>query len=325
MKCPLDQLLVTKEKVAQIESTEIIWRNTLVKSHVNLWVAPANGGKTLLATMSARELSQIGYKVYYLQEDAAINDLKEMQEDASLNEYSLVSSVLGDTDTESILRSLSGWSDEGVDLTNYVLIFDTLKKFSEVMNKDRSKRFFNLMRALSVRGATILLLGHTNKNLNHEGKHIFEGVGDNRNDVDELMYIASASSNSDDTLIYTIAVDKVRSFARGSSFSYNKQTRVLTPLDKQVDVISKLHIDRLRSKDSGLIANILQSLKKGEVPVTALCDEVSNAMSVSARKVRDCIKRWGQNGINAEDPLWLERIGQLNNTLYIYTPKAESS
>ena len=196
MSCPLDKLVITKEMVEKVESTEIIWRKALVKGHANLWVAPSNGGKTLLASLAAKELSSMGYKVYYMQEDAAVGDLKEMQEQAEEHDYRLVSSVLGETSTDEILDSLRKWTNSDIDLSDYVLIFDTLKKFSEVMNKAESKQFFKLMRTLTVRGATVLLLGHSNKNLTNDGKLIFEGVGDNRNDVDELMYILSSVSDS---------------------------------------------------------------------------------------------------------------------------------
>ena len=56
-----------------------------------------------------------------------------------------------------------------------------------------------------------MLLGHSNKNLSNDGKLIFEGVGDNRNDVDELMYILSSVSNDTNHITFTITPDKVRS------------------------------------------------------------------------------------------------------------------
>ena len=70
-------------------------------------------------------------------------------------------------------------------LGNIVLIVDTLKKFVELMSKGGARLFFSLMRALTQRGATVILLGHTNKHRGPDGKLVFEGVGDVRADVDE--------------------------------------------------------------------------------------------------------------------------------------------
>ena len=52
MSCSLDKLVITKEMVAKVESTEIIWRKALVKGYVNLWVAPSNGGQTRRASLA---------------------------------------------------------------------------------------------------------------------------------------------------------------------------------------------------------------------------------------------------------------------------------
>ena len=318
MSCPLDKLVITKEMVDKVESTEIIWRKALVKGHVNLWVAPSNGGKTLLASLAAKELSSMGYKVYYMQEDAAVGDLKEMQEQAEEHDYRLVSSVLGETSTDEILDSLRKWTNSDIDLCNYLLIFDTLKKFSEVMNKAESKQFFKLMRTLTVRGATVLLLGHSNKNLTNDGKLIFEGVGDNRNDVDELMYILSSVSNSSNHITFTITPDKVRSKVEKVSFSYDKDSREVKPLDSAVDLMSELQVQQFHERDAGIIANIRNEITYSEQPVTTLANKVSQVMGIGDKKVRDCIGRWGPDGLRPHSPLWHERREQPHNKLYIY-------
>lgn len=318
MNCPLDKLVITKEMVDKVESTQIIWRKALVKGHVNLWVAPSNGGKTLLASLAARELSSIGYKVYYMQEDAAVGDLKEMQQQAEEHDYRLVSSVLGETSTDEILNALRKWTNSDIDLSEYVFIFDTLKKFSEVMQKAESKQFFKLMRTLTVRGATVLLLGHSNKNLTNDGKLIFEGVGDNRNDVDELMYILSSVSNSSNHITFTITPDKVRSKVEKVSFTYDKDSREVKPLDSAVDLMSELKIQQLHEEDAGMIANIRNEIMYSEQPVTTLVEKVSQSLGIGDRRVRYCIHRWGPNGIRPKAPLWHERREQPHNKLFIY-------
>ena len=322
MSCPLDKLVITKEMVDKVESTEIFWRKALVKGHVNLWVAPSNGGKTLLASLAASELSGIGYKVYYMQEDAALSDLKEMQQQAEEHGFKLISSVLGNTTTDEILYDLGKWTNTNLDLSDYVLVFDTLKKFSEVMHKATSKKFFNLMRTLTVRGATVLLLGHCNKNLTNDGKLIFEGVGDNRNDIDELLYIYNDASSDDNKhqIIFTITPDKVRSKVEKVSFTYVKDSREVKPLDSAVDLMSEIQILQLHERDAGMIANIHNEIMYSEQPVTTLANKVSQAMGIGERKVRACIKRWGPNGLRPNTPLWHERRESLNNKLFIYLP-----
>lgn len=320
MSCPLDKLVITKEMVDRMESTEILWRKALVKGHVNLWAAPSNGGKTLLAFLAAKELSAIGYRVYYVQEDAARGELKEMQQLAQEHEFNLISSVLGQTTTDEILNELKKWTSTDLDLSEYLIIFDTLKKFSEVMHKGESKQFFKLMRTLTVRGATLLLLGHTNKNLTKDGKLIFEGVGDNRNDIDELLYIYN-DANSDETkkqITFTITPDKVRSKVEKVSFLYEKNSREITPLDNAVDLMSELQIQNQLDKDAGIIASIRNEVLFSEKLVTTLVENISQTMQIGDKKIRACINRWGPNGIRPKAPLWHERREQPHNKLFIY-------
>jgi hypothetical protein len=66
----LDDFMVTDEMVAEMMDAEIIWSNTIVRGHVQVWAAPTNGGKTMLAMYAAKELANAGFNVAYFQEDA---------------------------------------------------------------------------------------------------------------------------------------------------------------------------------------------------------------------------------------------------------------
>ena len=61
------------------------------------------------------------------------------------------------------MRRLGQLAISETSLSGYVFIFDTLKKFVDVINKKNAKDFLKLMRKLSTKGATVCLLGHTNK------------------------------------------------------------------------------------------------------------------------------------------------------------------
>jgi hypothetical protein len=73
------------------------------------------------------------------------------------------------------------------DLSKSVIVLDTLKKFGDMMNKSKSKLFNSLLRTLTTKGITVVCLAHTNKHDDKDGKPIFEGTGDLRNDFDELI------------------------------------------------------------------------------------------------------------------------------------------
>ncbi len=65
-----------------------------------------------------------------------------------------------------------------------IIILDTLKKFTSLMDKKSSANFGIKIREFISHGGTIIALAHTNKNRSDDGKLIFEGTGDITNDVD---------------------------------------------------------------------------------------------------------------------------------------------
>ena len=56
-----------------------------------------------------------------------------------------------------------------------MIILDTLKKFTDLMNKKASSEFGKLARTFVGAGGTIIALAHTNKNKDEEGKGVTGG------------------------------------------------------------------------------------------------------------------------------------------------------
>lgn len=81
---------------------------------------------------------------------------------------------VGIKDAHNVLEHLA---NSPVSLSNVVIILDTLKKFVPVLDKGEGKAFFNLLRKITAKGATICLLSHTNKYLTKDGDLIYEGRG----------------------------------------------------------------------------------------------------------------------------------------------------
>jgi hypothetical protein len=70
-----------------------------------------------------------------------------------------------------------------------VVIIDTLKKFTNLMDKTRSAESAQVCRAYVMAGGTIIALGHTAKNRNADGTPRYGGTTDIRDDFD-AAYVA---------------------------------------------------------------------------------------------------------------------------------------
>ena len=311
-----EKYTVTEEKVKEMESTVLIWNDVIAKGHISVIAGYSGSGKTTVITQFAEDCALNGYDVFYLQEDAAAGELIGMREHAARAGYQLLNSTLSGEDAESIVKMLYAAIEEKLDLTNTILIFDTLKKFNDIMSKGSSRKFFKVMRSLTVLGATVVILAHTNK-YEKSGVPIFEGVGDVRNDVDELIYIRSTEPDDNGMITMSLNHDKQRSFAKPKSFKFNKNTRELTASSEVINVTDQLEIKMQLEKDSEIIECIKDFLGEGEHKIGDLVDKVQSILPVGSSKIRSCIQRWSDKGIQPGKPLWITERTSAYNALYV--------
>lgn len=66
------------------------------------------------------------------------------------------------------------------------LIFDTVKKFVDVMDKGKQRVWFDLIRKWTAAGGSAILLTHTNKHKDRDGASIYSGTADILQDMDCL-------------------------------------------------------------------------------------------------------------------------------------------
>lgn len=306
---------VTEDVVARMSETILIWRKIIASAHVAAWIAPGNGGKTTIAKKAAAELSASGWQVFFLQEDAGAGDLPALFAHAKEHGYKLLNSTLGNATPADQIEVLRALAVGGADLSRFVFFFDTLKKYAELMSKGATRELFTLLRSLTARGATIILLGHANKHRGIDGKLIFEGVGDIRNDVDELIYLESTERDTTGKVVLTMTPDKVRSLVKPVSFELDTRTMELRLIDQPVDI----HRARQQREDVEAIAVVQEAIATIGMKKTALADLVAKRCGVGRRVATTMIERY-----SGSEPgpgvLWLQTHMRTNNTIHISLP-----
>lgn len=292
----MDRLLtaytVTEQQVQNMIDTRIIWRSIIALSHLSVWAAPANGGKTTIAKMAAAELAAEGFTVLFFQEDASAGDLPGLFEHAQQHGYRLLNSTLANACPDDQIALLQALVREDCDLSNTVAFFDTLKKYVDLMTKRGAREFFHLLRSLTLRGCTIVTLGHCNKHVGSDGKLIFEGVGDVRNDVDELFYIDALRDDLAGTVTMTLRPDKWRCSVRGGTFELNTQSMQVRALPMVLDVAAKRRQAQQMEDDAGAIAIVRDILRGGGMLKGKLIDHAIKASDLSRRTVRVVLDRY---------------------------------
>jgi hypothetical protein len=313
----LAPFFVTEDQVLKMKATTMIWRGHIAQAHAAVWSAPPNGGKTTLARKAAAELAADGWSVLFFQEDAGAGDLPMLHAHAAQHGYKLLNSALAGGVPDDQITALHALVRGGADLSNYVMFFDTLKKYVDLMSKNGSREFFRLMRALTQRGATVILLGHTNKHRGPDGKLVFEGVGDVRSDVDEMLYIEASDKDALGVVILTVKPDKVRCKVVEASYRLDTNTMTVEPLDEVVDVVAQRRRAEQEAEDAALIVAVRHALRTTGMPKYRLIQQVAAATDVGERTVRAVVNRY--LGTDPQDPhaLWLETYIRANNTRYV--------
>jgi hypothetical protein len=161
------------------------------------------------------------------------------------------------------------------------------------MSKDAAKRFFKLMRTLSAKGMTIILLAHTNKYPDKEGKPIYEGTGDMRADVDELIYLIP-QRNDDKSMIVTTVPDKQRGSFKPISFNIDAD-RTVTLLGDVIDTIAANKKAKDFKEDESIIDAIRTAIVIGNTSQQAIVDYCSKHNKLGERLVKTILGKYTGN------------------------------
>ena len=203
-----------------------------------------------------------------------------------------------------------------------LLIIDTVKKVADVMNKTDSSELGALARQYTAVGGTVVLISHTNKNKDSDGKPVYSGTSDILQDVD-CGWVLSAEKQDGETVV-TFENIKNRGFGQGVvRFSYQDSAK--DDYLKLVDSVRLLTVDDANDdfelvpqaqSDSKVVAEIKAQIAAGQNKKTALIQAVSKAIQVSQNKVMAVLDKF-----TSDDPITGEwrverRLDQKNALIY---------
>jgi hypothetical protein len=288
-------LKTTDEMMEKIQNSKFAWRKLIVQGHICAMVAKPNGGKTTLMTFASGEMAKDGYRVIYINVDASAGDLKVYHQHASTHGYTLLApDMIEGKSAKTVTTLLESMAEAGDDLSDVVVVFDTLKKFVEVMNKSQGKVFYALLRKLTAFGMTSVLLAHTNKYNDENGMPIYEGTGDLKNDIDELIYLIPIVAD-DRSITVSTKVDKERAVTENATFHISP-SRIVTAAQDYVDTLDQSNTLKKMDADSSAISFILEHIAVDCKSLTQLV-EISKATQsgFSRRSLEAVLKRYYEN------------------------------
>jgi len=292
---------VTEEIIKNIEDATFACWNLIPQGHMNVICSKANGGKTTIFVHMSGVMSQAGYRVMYINADASASDIKDYKHHAMEYGYSLINPDLTNGTADQVVEELRQISLADGDFSKVVIILDTLKKFGDMMNKTKSKQFYSLLRTLTTKGITVICLAHTNKHDDKEGKPIYEGTGDVRNDFDNLIYLIPVR-NDDGTITVSTHADKTRAKIVDESFTISAD-RDVQRLDHHVNTLAINEYQQHLAADKPVIEFILEHITPISQTATDL-RTIANEKKInySRNRIDSVLKRYCAG--NSPDPKW---------------------
>lgn len=265
-----------------------------LKGQSTIIYASPNTGKTLLTMhliVAGIKLGNINpSKLYYLNMDDTGTGLLGKLHLAEEYGFHMLSEGHRDFAVSKFLGIVTDMveSDQCRDV---IIVLDTLKKFTNLMDKVSSSSFSNVIRRFIVKGGTLVALAHTNKKLGPDGLPVYSGTTDIIDDSDCAYIIApiASSDGSNEKVVEflnmkrrgNVVLKAAYSYTIENEATYNEILLSVCLVDpKQIDVIKQ--VEALKS-NAEMIAAVQNCISEGINTKMKLVDAVAAKTSCSKR------------------------------------------
>lgn len=295
------------DEIAQdvVEATPVLDQIAL-KGQLTIIFASANTGKTLITIFLLIESMIQGriapQSVYYLNMDDNSAGLLEKLHLAEEYGFHMLADGFRGLSVKQFMIEL-GLMIEGDEAYDTIIILDTLKKFSNVMDKGKSAAFNSILRKLVIKGGTVIALAHTNKQAGADGKPVYGGTSDSVDDADCAFIVRtiSQSADSDEKIVEFENIKSRGNVAPTVAFGYSLKKdisyaeRLISV--RRVDDLQLVPIkkaEQLKS-DAEMIVAIESCIRDGINSKMLLAEKAAERCGASKRAVIKIIEKYTGN------------------------------
>jgi hypothetical protein len=314
---PLDRYSITfkTEELAQLaQSPEPLLGPVCLANQTTVFYAKPNTGKTLLLMkflIDAVKQGRIeGGSCYYINADD--NPAGILEKAGLLQPYgiNMIAPGLEGFDISLFWPILEKMRSDGT-ARRRVVVLDTAKKVTDLMDKRESSRFGSLSRSFIMAGGTLVATAHTNKRPDADGSAIFAGTSDIIDDIDCAYMVEAVPSGKDEAerLIKLRKLKKRGNNPEEVAYSYStavdlSYAGILGSLRERSEAdLECARVSAQRDQDAEVIETVEDCLREASLSKTDLLATAMRRLKyVGRNKIDEIIDRY--TGDNAELHHW---------------------
>ena len=306
---------ISDEVMSEIANPEWVYENLVIRGHILALPGAPGAGKTTIMNYVSCELVNQGFRVIYVNCDVSGGDAKYWHELARTNGIELLLPNLAGLTMDDVIVELYKISEDlHSDYSKHIFVFDTLKKMTDVINKNLAKKLYSLFRALSAKGITIILLAHTNKYKDSDGEYIYEGTGDLKSDCDDMVYLIPSKNSDGSMTVSTRPSDKVRGAFKPITFTILPDRSVRRE-ENFIDTAKLRAIKTQLDFDQPTIEAINAAIEHGHERTGEIKEYCKDSYAIGWRTVKAALDRYSNK---FDDPYLWEREKLFKNGAIVY-------
>lgn len=287
-----------------------------------IYAAP-NTGKTLLTLKLLVQSIKKGRidptKVYYINVDDTANGLLGKLRIAEEYGFHMLTEGYRDFKVSEFLATINSMI-ESDNTHGVIVILDTLKKFTNLMDKGISSHFGRIIRRFVMKGGTVIGLAHTNKNKGRDGKRVHAGTTDIIDDCDCAYILDTVLEDATNKVVEFANIKKRGNVALSVSYSYAVERNIpYNELLLSVQKVDEMQLIPLKQaaevlSDADVIAAIETCIKDGINTKMKLSEAAAERAKGSKRLALKVIDKY--TGDDPASHRWSFAVGDRGAKVY---------
>ena len=334
---PLDRYPLNEKLRQLVEEAAVqiyIMMCLALMGQITVFYASPNTGKTLFTLWMLIQAIKSGMvdprNIYYVNVDDSLPGLIEKLRLAVKYGFCMIAEGHNGFRADDLLDILNDMIRKD-QCKGVVIILDTLKKFTNVMDKRKSTEFSKVIRRYVMQGGTCIILAHTNKKLGSDGTPVYAGTSDILEDADcayTLQVISAA--DTPEKVVSFVNIKRRGNVSQRAAYTYsNKEGLSYSDLFDSVKPVDDTELASLKQaaeleSDAEIIDAVIACIQGGINTKIKLAEAVAERSGISRRAANKIIEKY--SGSDPDKHRWNFQVRERGAKEYcLLTPDSADS